>query len=235
MPLYNIYSTKICSVRRISIRNSKFSIVDSGKTIMMEDTFRDLVIVDAAVVSRSYYANAFDPNRSEVPTCWSADTQRPSTDVPREQKQAARCMDCPQNIRGSGSNRGRACRFAQRLAVVFDGQLDEVYQLQLPATSIYGRGNGGHMPMQDYVKFLSSRGSVATRIITRVYFDEQSPIPKLYFKPIRSLNEGEATKVSELKNNPDTLKAISLDVPAEPKSPFSAVEGFELNATSKGN
>jgi hypothetical protein len=91
------------------------------------------------------------------------------------------------------------------------------------------------MPMQDYVKFLSSRGSVATRIVTRVYFDEQSPIPKLYFKPIRSLNEGEADKVSELKNHPDTLQAISLDVFAEPTSPFSAVEGFELNATSKGN
>jgi|TARA_B110000285_G_scaffold62535_1_gene71958 hypothetical protein len=90
------------------------------------------------------------------------------------------------------------------------------------------------MPMQDYVKFLSSRGSVATRIVTRVYFDEQSPIPKLYFKPIRSLNEGEAEKVSELKNHPDTLKAISLNVFAEPKSPFSVVEGFELNATSKG-
>ena len=231
MPLYNIYSTKICSVRRISIRNSKFSIVDSGKTIMMEDTFRDLVIVDAAVVSRSYYANAFDPNRSEVPTCWSADTQRPSTDVPREQKQAARCMDCPQNIRGSGSNHGRACRFSQRLAIVFDGQLDEVYQLQLPATSIYGRDSNGHMPMQGYVKFLSSRGAVATRLVTRVYFDEQSPIPKLYFKPIRSLSNEEASTVSDLKDHPDTCKAIRLDVSAEPKSPFAVVDGFELNAT----
>tara|TARA_R110002050_G_scaffold234568_1_gene370482 strand:+ start:2963 stop:3232 length:270 start_codon:yes stop_codon:yes gene_type:complete len=89
--------------------------------------------------------------------------------------------------------------------------------------------------MQDYVKFLSSRGSVATRIVTRVYFDERSSIPKLYFKPIRALNEDEIHKVSELKNHPDTLKAISLDVYAEPKSPFSSVEGFELNATSKGN
>jgi hypothetical protein len=118
---------------------------------------------------------------------------------------------------------------------VFEEQLDKVHQLQLPATSIYGRGNNGHMPMQDYVKFLSGRGSVATRIVTRVYFDERSSIPKLYFKPIRALNEDEIHKVSELKNHPDTLKAISLDVYAEPKSPFSSVEGFELNATSKGN
>ena len=221
-------------MRRISLYGRKFSIVVGSETAIIEEDSKDIIVVNAAPVSRSYFENAYDPNRSEAPTCWSADTQRPSVDVPQEKKQAGRCMDCPQNIRGSGSSRGRACRFAQRLAVVFDGQLDEVYQLQLPATSIYGRGNGGHMPMQDYVKFLSSRGSVATRIITRVYFDEQSPIPKLYFKPIRSLNEGEAEKVSELKNHPDTLKAISLDVFAEPKSPFSVVEGFELNATSKG-
>ena len=221
-------------MRRISLYGRKFSIVVGNETAIIEEDSKDIIVVNAAPVSRSYFENAYDPNRSSAPTCWSADTQRPSVDVPQEKKQAARCMDCPQNIRGSGSNHGRACRFAQRLAVVFDGQLDEVYQLQLPATSIYGRGNSGHMPMQGYVKFLSSRGSVATRIVTRVYFDEQSPIPKLYFKPIRSLNEGEAEKVSELKNHPDTLKAISLDVFAEPKSPFSVVEGFELNATSKG-
>ena len=222
-------------MRRISLYGSKFSIVVGNETAIIEEDSKDIIVVNAAPISRSYFENAYDPNRSLAPTCWSADTQRPSVDVPQENKQAARCMDCPQNIRGSGSNRGRACRFAQRIAVVFEDQLDEVYQLQLPATSIYGRGNGGHMPMQDYVKFLSSRGSVATRIVTRVYFDEQSPIPKLYFKPIRSLNEGEADKVSELKNHPDTLQAISLDVFAEPTSPFSAVEGFELNATSKGN
>tara|TARA_R110000765_G_scaffold107638_1_gene198423 strand:- start:1087 stop:1356 length:270 start_codon:yes stop_codon:yes gene_type:complete len=89
--------------------------------------------------------------------------------------------------------------------------------------------------MQDYVKFLSGRGSVATRIVTRVYFDERSSIPKLYFKPIRALDEDEITKVSDLKNHPDTIKAISFTVSAEPTSPFSAVEGFELNANSKGS
>ena len=222
-------------MRRISLYSRKFSIVVGKETAIIEEDFKDIVVVNAAPVSRSYFENAYDPNRSVAPTCWSADTQRPSVDVPQENKQAARCMDCPQNIRGSGSNRGRACRFAQRIAVVFEDQLDEVYQLQLPATSIYGRGNGGHMPMQDYVKFLSSRGSVATRIVTRVYFDERSSIPKLYFKPIRALDEDEITKVSDLKNHPDTIKAISFTVSAEPTSPFSAVEGFELNANSKGS
>mgnify|MGYP003624441785 FL=1 len=222
-------------MRRISLHGSKFSVVDNLETAIIGNPHKDIIIVNAAPVSRSYFENAYDPNRSSAPTCWSPDTTRPSEDVAQENKQATRCMDCPQNIRGSGGNRGRACRFAQRLAVVFEEQLDKVYQLQLPATSIYGRGNNGHMPMQDYVKFLSSRGSVATRIVTRVYFDERSSIPKLYFKPIRSLTEDEIHKVSELKNHPDTLKSISLDVYAEPKSPFSSVEGFELNATSKGN
>ena len=218
-------------MRRISLYSRKFSIVVGKETAIIEEDFKDIVVVNAAPVSRSYFENAYDPNRSVAPTCWSADTQRPSVDVPQENKQAARCMDCPQNIRGSGSNHGRACRFSQRLAIVFDGQLDEVYQLQLPATSIYGRDSNGHMPMQGYVKFLSSRGAVATRLVTRVYFDEQSPIPKLYFKPIRSLSNEEVSTVQDLKDHPDTLKAIRLDVFAEPKSPFAVVDGFELNAT----
>ena len=222
-------------MRRISLYGGKFSIVDNLETSIIGNPSTDLVVVNAAPVSRSYFENAYDPNRSSAPTCWSSDTQRPSVDVPQKDKQAPRCMDCPQNIRGSGGNQGRACRFAQRLAVVFVDQLDKVYQLQLPATSIYGRGNNGHMPMQDYVKFLSGRGSVATRIVTRVYFDERSSIPKLYFKPIRALDEDEITKVSDLKNHPDTIKAISFTVSAEPTSPFSAVEGFELNANSKGS
>ena len=220
-------------LRRVSIRGSKFNEVINGKEVSTNtDSFRDVVIVNAAPISRTYYEDAYDPNKVAFPLCWSADTQRPSIDVPEEQKQSARCMDCMKNIRGSGSNGGRACRFSQRLAIVFEGQLDEVYQLQLPATSIYGKGHSGHMTMQGYVKFLSGRGAKATNILTRMYFDERSVIPKLYFKPVRSLGVSELDTVQEIINTPDTLKAISLDVSPVNNftSPFDTVDGFELDA-----
>lgn len=65
-----------------------------------------------------------------------------------------------------------------------------------------------------------------------MYFDERSVIPKLYFKPVRSLGVSELDTVQEIINTPDTLKAISLDVlPVNNfTSPFDTVDGFELDA-----
>ena len=220
-------------LRRISIRGSRFNEVVNGREVNTNmDSFRDIVIVNAAPVSRTYYKDAYDPNKVAFPLCWSADTQRPSTDVPKDQKQSNRCLDCANNIRGSGSNGGRACRFSQRLAVAFEGELGDIYQLQLPATSIYGKGHGGHMTMQGYVKFLSGRNAVATNILTRMYFDERSVVPKLYFKPVRSLGVVELDTVQKMINHPDTLKAITLDVSPvnNSVSPFDVVEGFEIDA-----
>mgnify|MGYP000108840731 CR=1 FL=1 len=115
-------------LRRISIRGGEFHVIADGEEVTRDLGYMDVVIVNAAPVSRAYYGDAYDPNRVAVPTCWSSDTQVPSVDVPQEQRQAMRCMDCPQNIRGSGQYGGRACRFSQRLAVVFRDNPEEVYQ-----------------------------------------------------------------------------------------------------------
>ena len=115
-------------MHRISIQGSKFT----GLVDQLEDnicSFIDVVIVNAADVSRSYYKDDYVAGAKKLPTCWSTDTQRPAPEVPEDQKQSARCLDCTQNIRGSGNAGGRACRFHQRLAVVEEHALDTVYQL----------------------------------------------------------------------------------------------------------
>tara|TARA_R100000900_G_C3335259_1_gene164163 strand:+ start:283 stop:936 length:654 start_codon:yes stop_codon:yes gene_type:complete len=217
-------------VRRISIRGSLFSAIEDGvRTSLFNADFVDLVIVDAASISRVYYAGEYEQNVQKPPTCWSIDNQRPAQGVPKQDQQALRCLDCTHNIRGSGRNRGRACKFIQHLAVAFDGQLDKVYRLKLPATSIYGKTQRGHMPMQQYVNFLSSRGSKASCILTRVYFDELSNIPKLFFKPVRSLTEEEKSTVEETSSHISTRMVTSFIV--EHSSPFKELSGFEINAT----
>ena len=91
------------NLRRISIRGGKFTLVVDGTEVSTDDSGSiEVVVVNAAPVSRSFYGDAYDPNRVAVPTCWSSDTQLPSREVPQDQRQAMRCMDCPQNIRGSG-------------------------------------------------------------------------------------------------------------------------------------
>jgi len=199
--------------RRISLRGGKFRQVVNGEEMRVsKNDSMEMVIIDAAKIARTYYKGTYDPKNPEPPVCWSADTNAPAADVPEDQRQATRCMDCPQNIKGSGAGQGRACRFSQRLAIAFPQKLDEVYQLQLPATSIFGESKDGKMPMQAYAKFLRANDMPAVAIVTEMYFDENSEVPKLFFKPVRPLTEEELEKAIEMREHQDTKRAITMTV-----------------------
>ena len=218
-------------MRRLSIRGGTFTDIRDGEQTPIGDVI-DVIIVNAAPVSRSYFGNEFDPNKSTAPVCWSDDTQRPSTNVPEDTVQSRRCMDCTQNVRGSGENGGRACRFQQRLAVVFEGDLDEVYQLQIPASSIFGRVVNGNMGMQEYARHLSAHDTSVTSVVTNISFDKDSVVPKLYFKPVRPIGLELGLEVTKMVVHEDTKRAITsfVSVTSEP-SPFGKVEGgFDINA-----
>lgn len=213
-------------VRRISTRDGLFSVPDKGEL----DTL-NVILINAAGISRAYYEGVYDPANPAPPTCWSDDTQRPATEVPEHRRQARRCLDCTQNIRGSDDGGGRACRFSQRLAVVFEDDLGKVYQLQVSAMSIFGQGRGGATPLQAYVKFLTGRSTRAVDVITQIYFDAQSSVPKLFFRPRRPVAGDEAETVEGMVNHADTLRAIAyqpfeVDMPST--SPFSEEDGFSI-------
>ena len=220
-------------MRRISIQGSKFT----GLVDQLEGgncTSIDVVIVNAAEVSRTYYKGDYDAKAKQFPTCWSANTQTPAPEVPEGQRQSGRCIDCTQNVRGSGSGRGRACTFHQRLAVVEDHTLDTVYQLQVPASSIFGKAQGrGSMPLQAYAKFLNGHGTPSLAVVTRISFDEGSPVPKLFFYPQRPLEESELEKVRFMVDHDDTSEAIAFSIDPRKSSkgsPFAEVEGFDVNS-----
>jgi hypothetical protein len=100
-----------------------------------------------------------------APACWSADGDRPDASVTSPQHQ--RCADCAQNQKGSGQGESRACRFSQRLAVVLENDVaGDVYQLTLPAQSIFGAADNGKMPLQAYAKFLGAHGLPVTTVVT---------------------------------------------------------------------
>lgn len=199
--------------RRISISGGKFREIVGGEQVAVsKEDKKNIIIVNAAPISRTFYANEYDPEKVEPPACWSADTNTPAKEVPEDQRQAARCMDCPQNIKGSGQGQSRACRFAQRLAVVLEEDLDNIYQIQLPATSIFGDVKNGNMPMQAYARHLAEHKAPAIAIVTEMSFDENSSTPKLFFKPVRPLSEEEMNKVLALKDHQDTIRAITLTV-----------------------
>ena len=200
--------------RRISIKGGVFREFIGGKEFRVsEERSMNVVIVKAAPkVSRIYYAGSYTEGEAVSPACWSSDSQRPDEKV--KDKQAATCLTCPQNIKGSGQGDSRACRYQQRLAVVVDGEVEkgEVYQLVLPPTSVFGDGEKGKLPLQAYARHLKNHGTPITGVVTEMRFDTASPTPKLVFKPVRPVTEDEFNKIQELKDSSAAIQAITLTV-----------------------
>jgi len=210
-------------MNRVSIRNKTFGFDGAGQ----EHTLT-AVIVNAASIQRAYYSEAFDVDKPQTPVCWSSNTQYPDADVP--EMQATRCMDCRHNIRGGAVGGGRSCKFSQNIAIVFPADLEKVYQLRVPANSIFGRAKGNLMPLQEYARFLNKHDTVCSEIYTKVYFDDDSIVPKLFFAPTKPLKVTGIDIVAGMISHPDTLKAIALDFSKgqESFSPFEKTEGFKI-------
>ena len=200
--------------RRISIKGNLFREYIGGKEYRVsEERSMNVVIIKAAPkVSRIFYAGSYVEGETASPTCWSADSQRPDEKV--KEKQSATCLTCPQNIKGSGQGDSRACRYQQRLAVVLDGEIDkeEVYQLVLPPTSVFGDGEKGKLPLQAYARHLKNHGTPITGVVTEMRFDTASPTPRLIFKPIRPVTEEEYETVTRLKDTKEAVDAVTMTV-----------------------
>jgi len=222
------------AVNQISLGDHAFrQSLHSGKVNLSKGSL-NTVIVNAAKLARTYYKDEYDPNSPSAPTCWSPDTQVPSVDVPTNQKQSARCMDCQQNIKGSSDGGGRACRFSQRLAILLEGQMDTVYQIRIPATSIFGNAKDGNMGMQAYAKYLHKHKTPSIAVVTQMRFDDRTDSPKLFFKAVRALEEQELQiALKQKSSHAASIAALqTVAIPREDainKSPFTAVDGFEYN------
>jgi hypothetical protein len=203
------------SNRRLSIKGGVFRELINGKEHRVnEDRAMNVVLINAAGISRMYFAGSYVEGETTKPMCWSSDTRTPDPAVPQDQRQSPRCLDCKQNIKGSGQGEGRACRFQQRVAVLLDGEIEkrEVYQLTLPATSIFGDPDNGKMPLQAYGRHLAAHSTNAIGIVTEMRFDTASPTPKLVFKPVRALNDEEIAVALEMRTHEDSVKAVTLNV-----------------------
>ena len=146
------------------------------------------------------------------PDCWSADGDLPDASV--AEPQAKSCATCPQNIKGSGQGESRACRFSQRLAVVLANDLEgDVMQLTLAATSIFGKDEGeARRPLQAYARFLAAQNINPEMVVTRLKFDTKAAVPKLFFMPVRWLEDDEYTSAIEKGQTEDAKRAVTMTV-----------------------
>ena len=197
--------------KRISIRGGVFRMLVDGKEVAQnEDRSMNVVIVAAnKSVSRTFYAGDYEEGKNIAPDCWSHDGVSP--DVKVEEPQSSKCATCPQNIAGSAKQGGgRACRYSQRLAVMLENDLQgDIYQLTLPAQSIFGNVENGKMPLQAYAKFLGGHGLPITAVVTEMRFDTASATPKLTFKAVRPLEADEMATCQEKGQSAEAKAAIA--------------------------
>lgn len=201
--------------KRISIKGGVFRMISGGKEIAVnEDRAMNVVIVNAAAkTSRTYYEGSYDPDaeKAKPPTCWSPDGDAPDPAV--EAPQHSNCADCKQNIKGSGQGDSRACRFQRRLAVVLENDLGgDVFQLALPATTIFGKGENGKLPLNAYAQFLAGFNVPITAVVTEMRFDTSAETPKLTFKAVRPLTEEEFDLCQRQGKTPSAKQAITFTV-----------------------
>jgi hypothetical protein len=222
------------SGKRISIKGGVFRLLSDGKEVAsIDERFLDVVVVNAATkIGRTFYLKQYDPDAPAAPDCWSADGEKP--DASAANPQAARCADCPQNAKGSGNGESRACRFSQRLAVVLANDVEgDVMQLQLPATSIFGKEENGNMPLQAYARFLAAQSVSPETVVTRMKFDTKSESPKLFFKPMRWLSEEEYATAVEQGQSEEAKRAVTMTVAQVDKVEPMKLEGTPPKAAVK--
>lgn len=201
------------SGKRISIKAGVFRLISDGKEIAsIEERFLDVVFVRAAAhIGRTYYEGTYSEETPTAPSCWSADGTVP--DKTASAPQATQCASCPQNIKGSGKEESRACRFSQRVAVVLANDIEgDVLQLSIPAASLFGKEEGGNLPLQAYARMLAAENSDMEQFITRLRFDVKASSPKLFFKRMRWLTAEEYAVAQEKGNTPEAVQAVIMTV-----------------------
>jgi hypothetical protein len=166
------------SIPRISIKASRFRIVEGDAETVLESTHLDVVVVGANPrLSKTWYAKAWTPDSEpQAPDCFSLDGIGPDPESTDPQNDL--CASCPQNAWGSKvtpmGQQVKACSDNKRLAVVAaDDPSGPIYLLSVTPAALKG--------LNQYQKELSMRGIPAEVVKTRVGFDTDASFPKLKF------------------------------------------------------
>lgn len=204
------------SLRRIATNtNGTFKRIVGGEQIGKAVPHElNIIIVDMLKdVSRTFYEKEYDPQGTPtLPDCWSNDGRTP--DAKASNKQSKSCAECPMNVEGSGAKgRGKACRFQRRVAVLAEGDPSgDVYQLNIAAKSLFGKGVGNEHPFESYCKYLKANGEAPDTVVTKVMYDTEAETMTLKFKAVRHLTQEEADLVDAAYADPETQRYIQLTV-----------------------
>jgi hypothetical protein len=201
--------------RRIQTSNKGFfRKIINGEQVgePIRDEFEAIIVNMLPKVSRIYYKDKFDPTKeATLPNCWSNQGDKPEAGAPDPQH--SNCADCPMNVKGSGDNGGKACRYQRRIAILLAGDTSgDLYQFNIPAKSLFGKGSGNEHPFESYIKYLFSNREAPDTVITNISYDLDADSMELLFTPVRSLTDEEYDLVSSVQTAPEAKMYTQITV-----------------------
>lgn len=198
--------------RRIIAKKNTFRKLVNGQEVSKHEGVINVIIVNALpAISRQYYEKPYDPDaEATLPDCWAnlGDVPDPKATNP----QASSCATCPQNVDGSSrSGKGRACSFLRRIAVILEGDPNgEIYQMNLPSTSLFGKGENHDHPFESYFRYLIGNNKSIDRIVTQIRIDEEVDYVKYIFSPLRHLSDEEREIAQAAAARPEAKNVVRL-------------------------
>ena len=168
----------------------------------------EVSILNGGTLARSYAGH------SGQAVCWSTDSKFPAGNVPSDTKQATRCLDCTQSIKQGGMYKGTHCKF-YTIVQLYLPATEEVCFLRLGAASLFSR-HPSYLSLFKYIDYLAANDEEVEDILTNIYFGDESGLPKVCFKPVRSLTKVELLRIKQLNfsaldtHNPFQLSRITL-------------------------
>ena len=88
----------------------------------------------------------------------------------------------------------------------------ELYQFNIPAKSLFGKGIGNVHPFESYVKFLLANGQSPDTVVTNISYDLNADSLALLFTPMRELTEAEEDLVREAQARSEAKSYTELTV-----------------------
>ncbi len=207
--------TKNGTSRRIQTNtNGTFKRIVNGEQIgnAVRGEVNVIIVNFLSEVSRVFYEAAYDPDaKATLPDCWSNLGVVPEDAA--QNKQAATCATCDQNIAGSGKGTSKACRFQRRIAVLLEGDPSgDIYQLNIPAKSLFGKGEGNTHPFESYRKFLAANGYGLNTVVTTVSYNLNADSMELQFTAIRNTSDEEHELMLTAQAHSDAQRYVQLTV-----------------------
>jgi hypothetical protein len=88
----------------------------------------------------------------------------------------------------------------------------DVYQFNIPAKSLFGKGTGNVHPFESYVKYLGANNEDVDGVVTNISYDLNADSMEFLFTPMRNISDEEYALVQHARLQPETKQYTMLTV-----------------------